>query len=117
MNRRRSSRPRRQQRRRRWAGMTRALRVAADLMLPLELVTESVGILAVKRAGKSHTAKKLVEQLHAAKQQVVVVDPKGDWWGLRSSADGKGPGIPIVIPRRRARDVPLESGAGELVLD
>lgn len=95
--------------------MIRVLHLAHDLRLPLELVTESVGILAVKRAGKSHTAKKLVEQLHAAKQQVVVVDPKGDWWGLRSSADGKGPGIPIVILGGEHGDVPLEPGAGELV--
>jgi hypothetical protein len=91
------------------------LHLAPDLALPLELVTESVGILAVKRAGKSHTAKKIVEQLHHARQQVVVVDPKGDWWGLRSSADGKGPGLPIVIVGGEHGDVPLEVGAGELV--
>jgi hypothetical protein len=92
-----------------------SLKISDALALPLELVTESVGILAVKRAGKSHTAKKIVEQLHYAKQQVVVVDPKGDWWGLRSSADGKGPGIPIVIIGGEHGDVPLEPGSGELV--
>ena len=51
-------------------------------------MTESLSILAIKRARKSYTARKLVEQLHHARQQVVVVDPKGDWWGIRSSADG-----------------------------
>jgi len=95
--------------------MIRALHISDALSLPLELVTESVAILAVKRAGKSHTAKKLVEQLHGAKQQIVVVDPKGDWWGLRSSADGKGPGLPIVILGGEHSDVPLEPGSGELV--
>jgi secondary thiamine-phosphate synthase enzyme len=30
-------------------------------------------------------------------QSVVLVDPKGDQWGVRSAADGKGPGLPIVI--------------------
>ena len=67
------------------------LHLSPDLALPLELVTESLSILAIKRAGKSYTARKLVEQLHHARQQVVVVDPKRDWWGIRSSADGKGP--------------------------
>lgn len=95
--------------------MTTKIRLADNLTLPIELVTESVGILAVKRAGKSHTAKKLTEQLHRAGQQVVVVDPKGDWWGLRSSADGKSPGLPFVVLGGEHGDVPIEPGAGELV--
>ena len=37
------------------------IRLGDGLRLPLELVTESVGILAIKRAGKSHTAKNIVE--------------------------------------------------------
>lgn len=93
----------------------RPLRLAHGLSLPIELVTESVGILAVKRAGKSHTAKKLTEQLHRAGQQVVVVDPKGDWWGIRSSADGKGPGLPFVVLGGEHGDEPIEPGAGEVV--
>jgi hypothetical protein len=36
--------------------MTRALHLSDALTLPLELVTESVGILAVKRAGGSYGA-------------------------------------------------------------
>ncbi len=44
------------------------LRLAPELALPLELVTESVSILAIKRAGKSYTARKLVEQLHHARR-------------------------------------------------
>jgi hypothetical protein len=93
----------------------RKLHLAEDLRLPLDVITESVGILAVKRAGKSYTAKKIAEQLLHAQQQIVVVDPKGDWWGLRSSADGQGPGFPIVILGGEHGDVPLEPGAGELV--
>lgn len=91
------------------------IRLASDLSLPLELVTESVAILAKRRAGKSYLARKLVEQLHAAAQQVVIVDPKGDWWGIRSAADGKAAGLPIVILGGERGDVPLEVGSGELV--
>lgn len=83
--------------------------------LPLEIVTQAVGILAKRRAGKSYTTAKLVEQLFQARQQVVVVDPKGDWWGLRSSADGKRAGLPVLILGGGHGDLPLESGAGELV--
>jgi len=95
--------------------VTDRIQLSADLSLPLEFTTESTAILAVRRAGKSHTAKRLAEQLHAAGQQIVVVDPKGDWWGLRSAADGKAPGIPIVIVGGEHGDVPLEPAAGELV--
>ena len=91
------------------------LALASDLKLPVELVTESVAILARKRMGKSNTAKVLVEQLFRASQPVVVVDPKGDWWGLRSSRDGKGPGLPIVVLGGEHGDVPLEATGGELV--
>lgn len=91
------------------------LRLAPDLYLPLEVVTETVAILAKRRSGKSYTARKLVEQLLAAGLQVVVVDPKGDWWGLRSSADGKNPGYPVLIAGGEHGDVPLEAGAGEVL--
>lgn len=91
------------------------LRISKELALPLELVTESVAILAVKRAGKSVTAKRLYEQLHRAGVQVGSVDPKGDWWGLRSSADGKHPGLPVLIIGGERGDVPLDPNSGELV--
>jgi DNA helicase HerA-like ATPase len=55
------------------------------LSLPLETVTQSLAILARKRAGKSYLARGIAEQLLAADQQVVIIDPKGDWWGIRSS--------------------------------
>lgn len=91
------------------------LRLGEGFAFPLELVTESVAILAVRRAGKSNTAKVLVEELHRAAQQVVIVDPKGDWWGIRSSADGQGPGLPIVILGGQHGDKPLTVDSGEVV--
>jgi hypothetical protein len=91
------------------------LQIAAELTLPLETVTQSIAILAKRRMGKSFTARRIIEQLAFARQQVVIVDPKGDWWGIRSSADGKTGGIPITILGGEHGDVPLEAGAGELV--
>ncbi|PYN82452.1 MAG: hypothetical protein DMD96_06020 [Candidatus Rokuibacteriota bacterium] len=43
------------------------------------------------------------------------MDPKGDTWGIRSAANGKGPGLPIVILGGGHGDVPLEPSGGELV--
>src|ERR1044072_1579595 len=91
------------------------LNLANNLKLPLDVVTQTLAILAKRRAGKSYTMRRLVEQLVKASQQVVLVDPKGDQWGIRSSADGKGPGLPLVILGGERADVPLEPGAGEMV--
>jgi hypothetical protein len=94
----------------------RTLKLAADLSLPLDVVTQTIAIIAKRRAGKSYTMRRIVEQLFHAGQQVVLVDPKGDQWGLRSAADGKGPGLPIVILGGEHGDLrTLEPGAGEVV--
>lgn len=91
------------------------LKLADNLKLPLEVVTQTIAMLAKRRAGKSYTMRRLVEQFVKAAQQVVLVDPKGDQWGVRSAADGKGPGLPLVILGGERADVPLEASAGELV--
>lgn len=91
------------------------LRIADGLSLPLEATTQAIGVLAKRRAGKSYTARRLAEQLLHAGQQIVIVDPKGDWWGIRSGADGKSPGFPVVILGGERGDVPLEASGGEIV--
>jgi len=83
--------------------------------LPIEAVTESIGILAKRRAGKSTTARRLTEQFFKAKQQVTIVDPKGDWWGLLYARDGKRPGLPFIVLGGGHGHVPLELTAGEVV--
>ncbi len=95
--------------------MKEGLHLARGLTLPLELVTQAIGILAKRRAGKSFAARRIAEQLLQAGQQIAIVDPKGDWWGIRSSADGKAPGLPVIILGGERGDVKLEPGAGEVV--
>lgn len=91
------------------------LKIADGLSLPLDVVTQTIAILAKRRAGKSYTMRRLFEQLFKAGQQVVLVDPKGDQWGVRSAANGKDPGLPIVILGGERGDVPLEPGSGEII--
>jgi hypothetical protein len=91
------------------------LRISDSLSLPIDAVTQTIGILAKRRAGKSYTARRFAEQLSGAHQQISIVDPKGDWWGIRSSADGKAPGLSIVILGGERGDVPLEVNGGEIV--
>lgn len=92
------------------------LHLASNFSLPTEAVTETFAILAKRGVGKTYTAKKLAEQmLKAAIAPVVIADPIGVWWGLRSSADGKGPGLPVLVLGGDYGDAPLEATAGEIV--
>jgi hypothetical protein len=93
------------------------LRISADLSLPLSVAGEAIGVLATRGAGKSYTSAVLVEELHAAGVQLVVLDPTGVYWGLRSSADGNSEGLPLFVLGGAHGDVPLEPTAGKLIAD
>lgn len=83
--------------------------------LPIDLVTQTVAILANKGRGKTYTAMVMTEEMLAAGAQVVALDPTGVWWGLQ--ADGAGPGLPILIMGGEHGNVPLEPTSGEIVAD
>jgi uncharacterized protein len=94
-----------------------SLQIAKDLSLPTKAITQTFSILAKRGAGKTYTAAVMVEEMLKAGLQVVVVDPVGVWWGLRSSADGQHAGLPMVIMGGEHGDVPLEVGVGESIAD
>jgi len=58
-----------------------------------------------------------VEELHAAGARFCVCDPTDAWYGLKSSRDGKSPGIPCVVMGGEHGDVPLASESGEIIAD
>lgn len=93
------------------------LRISPDLSLPLEAVTQTFALLAKRGSGKTYTAAVMIEEMAAAALPVAVLDPVGVLWGLRASADGKGPGLPVVILGGEHGDVPLESTAGTIIAD
>lgn len=93
------------------------LHISEPLTLPLEAVTETFAILGRRGSGKTSTAVVLAEETIRAGVPVVIVDPTGAWWGLRSSADGKGDGLPVVIFGGDHADVPLDEKAGEVIAD
>lgn len=95
----------------------RTLTLGPDLQLPLEAVTETVAILGIRGSGKTNTAVCLAEDLLAAGQQVVVIDPTDCWWGLRSSADGQAAGYPVVIFGGRRGNFPLAATDGAALAD
>jgi len=97
--------------------MTRKLHFSPDLALPLDAVTQTFAFLAKRNAGKTYAAGKLAEELLDAGAQVVIFDPIGNWYGLRTAADGKSPGFAIPVFGGERGDVPLEPAAGALIAD
>jgi hypothetical protein len=93
------------------------IRIAKGLELADDVATQSIAILARRGAGKTYTASVIVEEVIRAKVPVVVLDPTGAWWGLRTSADGEKPGLPVVIFGGDHGDVPLEATAGKVIAD
>lgn len=93
------------------------LRIASDLALPLEAVTQTFGILGKRGSGKSNAGRVMAEEMSRAGLPFCVIDPVGAWWGLRSSGDGKGPGLSIPIFGGDHGDIPLEREAGPLLAD
>lgn len=93
------------------------LHIADNLSLPLDAVTQTFGILAMRGAGKTNTGRVMAEEMFKHKLPFVAIDPIGSWWGLRSSRDGNGPGLPIPIFGGRHGDVPLEKHSGKLMAE
>lgn len=87
------------------------------LALGFEFVTESIAIVARKGAGKTYTARCMVEDMLDGGAQVVVIDPLDVWWGLRLSADGKHEGRNVIILGGTHADLPLVETAGAAIAD
>lgn len=89
------------------------------LCLPPALLHQHLVVLGKTGAGKSTALRHLVEHLLLIKKRVCIVDPKGDWHGLKVGADGVTPGFPVVafgdFKDSRATDIPIHAQAGEAV--
>lgn len=93
------------------------LELAPQVRLDPEAALQRFGILAMSGAGKSNTAVVMAEELYENDVPWVAIDPKGDWWGIRSSSDGKGPGLAVPVFGGLHGDLPLEETAGKQVAE
>lgn len=91
------------------------LRIADGLALPLDWMTLATVVYGARGSGKTTLGSVIAEEVTKAKQRFCAIDLKGDWYGLKSSADGKNPGIPVVVFGGDHQDVPLEEGAGAFI--
>ena len=87
------------------------------LPIPEKILQQHVAVLGKTRSGKSSVLRDLVEHLLRKRQPVCIIDPKGDWWGIKLAADGEGPGFPVAIFGGEHADVPINELAGAHVAE
>lgn len=93
------------------------LKIGETVSLPVQSVTEKIGVFGISGSGKTNTAGVLVEEMFRAGQHVVVFDPLGVCWGLLSSQDGQSAGLPLVILGGKRAQLPLTASNGAIVAD
>jgi len=80
----------------------------------MSLATVAYG---ARGSGKTTLGAVVAEEVTKQQQRFCAIDLKGDWYGLKSSADGRQEGIPAVIFGGDRADLPLEEGAGAFVAE
>lgn len=84
-------------------------------ILPDSAMEQHIAVLGKTGAGKTYRLRGMVERLLDGEHRVCVLDPKGDWWGLRLAADGKHAGYAAVIFGGEHADVPINDRSGVTV--
>src|SRR5277367_3072053 len=85
--------------------------------IPEAVFNQHIILLGKTRSGKSSVMRLCAEHLLEKGKPVTIVDPKGDWWGLKLSKDGKRPGYPMVIFGGDHADIPINPQSGNVVAE
>ncbi len=84
-------------------------------ILPNDALDERLAIVGTAGAGKTYLARHLQERLLKIGARTCWIDALGVAWGIKSSADGKSDGFPVVIFGGRHADVPITEHMGAAV--
>jgi hypothetical protein len=94
------------------------LDTSGDIVLSVpDLVTDTIGILARKGAGKTYLAMVIAEEFLASTFSIpfVVLDPMGVWWGLLSDVEGNPTERRLVVFGGAHGHYPLTSRDGGIM--
>lgn len=91
------------------------------LPFPERVLHQHIATLGKTGSGKSSALRVIAEHLLDKKRRIAIIDPKGDWWGLKSAASGKSAGYPVIMfgdfKEPRATDVPINDRSGKHVAE
>lgn len=85
------------------------------MKIPAEVFNSHIAVLGKTGAGKTFRLRGMIEMLLKRGDRVCILDPKGDHYGVKLSADGKHPGFPVVIFGGEYADVPINDRSGSTV--
>lgn len=91
------------------------LQLAKDLVLPVDVATQTFLVVGKRGSGKTSTCVRLAEQFYAQSVPFVVIDPADVWHGLKAA--GTGPGLGVYVFGGSRADLPLEPTAGALLAE
>jgi hypothetical protein len=90
----------------------------SDLVLSAShSVTMTAGILARKGAGKTYLGMVLAEEFISKLKPLVVLDPTGVWWGLRSKSDATPSELSVLTLGGEHGELPINSLQGGRVAE
>lgn len=98
-------------------GKSDKLFISDELSLPANAITQTFAILGIRGSGKTNTAVVMFEEMVKQGDQCVVLDPTDAWYGVRSSHDGKSPGLQVYVFGGEHGDLPLEGNHGSQMAD
>lgn len=87
------------------------------LPVPIAVFDQHIVVLGKTRSGKSSKMRVLAEDRLRRGLPTCIVDPKGDWYGIKLGVDGKSAGFPLVIFGGKHADVPINSHSGAAVAE
>ena len=82
------------------------------LPIPAEALKDCGAILGRRGAGKSGTGRAILEHELDAQHRCCVIDPKGDWYGIRAKKDGSPSRFEIPVFGGAHADVPIDDSMG-----
>ncbi len=91
------------------------LRISEEISFPQDAITQTLAAIGRKGSGKTYLATMIAEQMLDIEAQVVIIDPVGNWWGLRVGPDGKSKGKDIFIIGGEHGDIPLVPEGGRRI--
>lgn len=86
------------------------MKISSTLTLPGDAVTQTFAILAKRGSGKTYAASVMAEEFLLDHQQIIIIDPTGVWWGLRSKFE-------ILALGGERGDLPLLAESGKFVAE
>jgi hypothetical protein len=91
------------------------------LIFPSDILKQHVCVLGKTGSGKSSALRYIVEHLLDDGKRVCVIDPKGDWAGIKVGGDGKSPGFPAIgfgdFKEPKGQDVPIDEHSGKHIAE